>query len=109
MPAIQEQKEVTSLNHSIKGRSLLLHLKKKDQIKDSSRQAQYFGTKTGEKVRRSPMEILNPEEPDTALTLALQLIYWIAEKGSNLDMLIKRMVKGKKTKLIWKLKLIEDP
>ena len=38
------------------------------------------------------MEILNPEEPDTALISALQLIYWIAEKGSNLDMLIKRII-----------------
>ena len=33
MPAIQEQKEVTSLNHSIKGRSLLLHLKRKIRSK----------------------------------------------------------------------------
>ena len=81
MPAKQEQIEVTSLQHSIKGRSLLLHLKKKDQIKDS---AAYFGTKIGEHVRRSPLEILNPEEADKALISALKLIYWIAEKVSNL-------------------------
>ena len=32
MPAIQIQIEGTTLNHRVKGRSLLLHLKKKDQI-----------------------------------------------------------------------------
>ena len=41
MPYIQEQIEVVTLQYRIKGRSLLLHLKKKGQIKYSARREPY--------------------------------------------------------------------